>query len=102
MLNFNFVRFYFTVISGSWALLLGTLEPTQGKQSFSVTKKPKIVDEKVDKRVTELKELDKKTAGKGMRYTLMTMNKNRKGIHIMKILVLSKSSYGTFSHLSSN
>ena len=60
MLNFNCVRFHLAVVRGSWALLYGTLEPAQAKLSFSVTKKPKIVDDKVDKRVTELKELDKK------------------------------------------
>ena len=39
---------------------IGLLAPAQAKQSFSVTKKAKIVDDKVDKRVTELKEHEKK------------------------------------------
>ena len=39
----------------NWRTLL---KDTQRKQSFSVTRKPKNVDNKTDKRVTELKELD--------------------------------------------
>ena len=62
MLNFNFLRFHLIVIRGSWTLLKDSLEPAQAKQSFSVTKKPKIVDDKVDKRVTELKEHEKKNS----------------------------------------
>ena len=41
------------------------------KQIFSVSRKPKNVDNKVDKGVTEIEELElKKTADRGMRYTL--------------------------------
>ena len=52
-------------------LLQATLESTKRKQIFSVSRKPKNVDNKVDKGVTEIEELElKKTADRGMRYTV--------------------------------
>ena len=55
---------YISVINANAERLKAKLraESTQAKHSFSVTKKPKIVDDKVDKRVTELKEHDKKNS----------------------------------------